>query len=900
MKNWLNARRSRWLIVVYALLLAASLVVTSLNGPAPFGGTPPGSQRLVVETPRFDSAGEVDGKPVRISTLEWTPESPDPSKPPMVLLHGSPGAATNFERLAPLLAANGRRVIAIDLPGFGESSSWVPDYSIRAHAKYALAAMNELDIEQAHVLGFSMGGGVGIWMIDEAPERILSLTMLSSIGVQEAEGSGSYYFEHAKYAVGYGALVWPPALVPHFGVLGTAADRHAALRNFWDTDQRPIREKLESISTPTLIVHGRTDFLVPAWGAELHQDLIPGSSLVMLDASHFLPFLGDQPEQVAMHVRPFIERHDVQGITPLRFEADFEPVAEARKKQIDLGPFHVLKTTPWWVMFLLIICATWVSEDATVIAVGVLIAHGQIDWGVGLLGCFVGIVIGDGGLWALGRFAGRRALRWPLVRDWAPEASLDRWGRWFDDHTIQAVFVARAIPGLRLPTYFAAGLLARRTHGFLFWAAIAAFLWTPMLLTLSFFLGPKLLHTFERYLGGPLGMVVSIVVILLGVRIFSGLFTWVGRRKLMRDVKRVVSSEFWPKWVFYAPLMPWVAWQAMRRGGVMTFTCINPDVPHGGGVVGESKYEILEGLLPQAEPWIVRTHLIPAGPDAPARAEVVEELVRNDPRLGGYPVVLKPDESQMGHAFKVVRSPEEALHYFEDMTRPALLQEFHPGPKEVGVLWARRVNDGELSATGRIVSITRKEFPVIVGDGRHTLQRLVWRHPRFRMQAEIFLRRFAGEIDQVLAKGETKRLGVAGNHAQGAMFTDGADLITPELSARIDEISRGFSTDHDSPRSIGGFDFGRFDLRYTDDDALRRGEGFAIVELNGTMSESTNLYDPHKTVFWSYGVLFRQWDLMYRLGAARRRAGSRPMRIREFLSAIRDHFKGRPGSPVSD
>jgi hypothetical protein len=72
------------------------------------------------------------------------------------------------------------------------------------------------------------------------------------------------------------------------------------------------------------------------------------------------------------------------------------------------------------------------------------------------------------------------------------------------------------------------------------------------------------------------------------------------------------------------------------------------------------------------------------------------------------------------------------------------------------------------------------------------------------------------------------------------------------------------------------------------------------VELNGTMSESTNLYDPSRSLLWSYGVLFRQWELMFAIGAARKRSGSRPMRLRDLLTAARDHYKGRPGSPVSD
>src|SRR5690606_5790810 len=237
---------------------------------------------------------------------------------------------------------------------------------------------------------------------------------------------------------------------------------------------------------------------------------------------------------------------------------------------------------------------------------------------------------------------------------------------------------------------------------------------------------------------------------------------------------------------------------------------------------------------------------------------------------------------------KVVRNREEARRYFESMTRDALLQEYHPGPHEVGVLWAREPG----RPGGRVFSVTRKVFPVITGDGKRTLERLIWAHPRYRMQADLFLKRYDAERDRVLAEGETMRLAIAGNHCQGTMFLDGADLITPEFERAVDEIATAFED--------AGLDFGRFDLRYTSDDDLRAGRGFKIIELNGTMSESTNLYDPRKPIWWSYGVLLRQWATLYRLGAARRAAGVRPMSVGGLIKAARDHYRGRPGSPVAD
>jgi hypothetical protein len=71
---------------------------------------------------------------------------------------------------------------------------------------------------------------------------------------------------------------------------------------------------------------------------------------------------------------------------------------------------------------------------------------------------------------------------------------------------------------------------------------------------------------------------------------------------------------------------------------------------------------------------------------------------------------------------------------------------------------------------------------------------------------------------------------------------------------------------------VPGFFVGRFDLRYSDDEALSRGEGFQILELNGAASEATNIYDANNSLWSAYRTLFRQWELVYAIGAANKRA----------------------------
>src|SRR5207253_10021718 len=108
-----------------------------------------------------------------------------------------------------------------------------------------------------------------------------------------------------------------------------------------------------------------------------------------------------------------------------------------------------------------------------------------------------------------------------------------------------------------------------------------------------------------------------------------------------------------------------------------------------------------------------------------------------------------------------------------------------------------------------------------------------------------------------------------------SIFRDGSHLNSEQLRRRIDEISQ----------RIPGFFIGRCDIRYANDAELLRGENFKIIELNGAASEATNIYDERNSLLLAYRTLYRQWDLMYRIGRANRDRGHRPASV---LAVLRD------------
>src|SRR5262245_28962328 len=225
---------------------------------------------------------------LRIAYRRAGPEG-KPDAPVVILLHGSPGGAYDFDNVLPELSKD-YRVIAPDLPGFGASERRIPDYSFRAHARYVLELMDALEIGEAHLVGFSMGGGVALSMADIAPKRVRSITMLSAIGAQEYELLGDYRMNHAIHGLQL-TLLWSlRELTPHFGALDRTLFGVNYARNFYDSDQRPLRGILSRFRAPMLIIHGKEDPLVPIQAAEEHARLVPQARLVMTPASHFMVF----------------------------------------------------------------------------------------------------------------------------------------------------------------------------------------------------------------------------------------------------------------------------------------------------------------------------------------------------------------------------------------------------------------------------------------------------------------------------------------------------------------------------------------------------------------------------------------------------------------------------------
>ncbi|HRK33259.1 MAG TPA: VTT domain-containing protein [Candidatus Hydrogenedentes bacterium] len=507
-----------------------------------------------------------------------------------------------------------------------------------------------------------------------------------------------------------------------------------------------------------------------------------------------------------------------------------------------------------WLQGIVAALATFVLEDPTTITCGVLVAEGRMAFLTAFVGLTLGIALGDLGLYAIGRFAGPLAKRW----GWLSDDKLSRVQHWFDRNIVLAVIASRFLPGTRLPTYVGAGVFQASPVRFVCAALVASLVWTLILLSATVKLGEAVLPYLGKY-RWP-----AVIVFIL--------FIIVAQRQAAKRIgnsssgKPVVSTfEFWHPAVFYFPVGLYYAWLAIRFRGITLPTASNPSI-YSGGLIRESKSQILSLVGADQQHYVGRyctfsraERLLPLHEATRAAKDTIEVA-----KLA-YPLVAKPDQGQRGAGVQRIFNDVDLQNYLDAFPEGAdiVFQELIDYPHEAGVMYCCH----PATRDPQIISITIKEFPELIGDGVRTVRELIQADPRARILQHVYCRRHADKLEHVPENGERFPLVFAGNHAHDTIFKDGTHLVTPQLMERLHEISS----------SMPDFYFGRFDIRYRDLESFLLGENLRIVEINGAGAESTHIWDATMTLDRAYRALFRQWRLLFEIGAANRARGVRPL-----------------------
>lgn len=523
---------------------------------------------------------------------------------------------------------------------------------------------------------------------------------------------------------------------------------------------------------------------------------------------------------------------------------------------------------------------TFILEDPTMLACGLLVADGRMMYRTAFAGMALGIGLGDWGLYIAGRLLGPRIVAWGFIS----RRRLDRIGTWFDENMFTAIMVSRFIPGLRLPANIAAGMSRATLRTYLPVALFASVVWTLVALTLISRVGQAVMPVLGE-LKWPVAIVLVGVVIYVQRRSYKEMST--DPRSATAEEAPASFFEFWHPIVFYAPVALFYLWLALRHRSLTLPTAANPAI-YSGGMIRESKSQILQ-LVPESYREWVAPHASYrfANDDRSVDAHAQAAIETMNAAGLDFPIVAKPDLGQRGAGVRPISSPEQVSAYLQLFPRGTdfVLQQLVLFRHEAGIMYYRMPHEDR----GRVISITLKEFPTAVGDGKRTLRQLIEDDERARLMSELFFKRHEGDLDRVLPEGEEYKLVFAGNHAQGCVFKDGLHILTPALAARIDEIAC----------ALPEFYFGRFDIRFRDLESFQAGHAFQIVEINGAGAEATHIWDPDGTLSDAYRTLFAQFRILFAIGAENRRRGHAPLGPVQFAKDVITYHRIARNYPLS-
>src|SRR3954449_3032463 len=230
---------------------------------------------------------------------------------PVVFVHGLGGCWQNFLENIPRAAAEGRRVVALDLPGFGFSDMPREDITISGYGRVVNTLCDELDLGEVVLAGNSMGGFISAETAIQFPARVARVVLVSAAGVTTSDLRARPIMAGARVVAAVATRTATMServvrrrhirhLVYHSFIRHPTRIRNELLYEITRGSGRPgfldalraimdydFRDRLPEIGCPTLIVWGTEDMLVPSSDADEFERLIPRSRKVIFrDTGH--------------------------------------------------------------------------------------------------------------------------------------------------------------------------------------------------------------------------------------------------------------------------------------------------------------------------------------------------------------------------------------------------------------------------------------------------------------------------------------------------------------------------------------------------------------------------------------------------------------------------------------
>lgn len=249
---------------------------------------------------------------------------------PLLIVNGTTQSLGFWAQAAPVYAER-HRVITWDLRGLGGSERGTGEMSVRSLAEDALALLDALGVQRAHVLGYSLGSAIAQEMALAAPDRVASLvlqcTWARGDGFQQAVLAGlAHPWRTGDVEVALAALgiAFSPELLasPEFPELvgqmlplfpSTPAQVQATVEQ-WEADAgHDTLDRLPQITAPTLVLAGEQDLLTPHWHGKQVAEAIPGARFELFTGPGSSHALGDErAAEVLPLVLGFLADHPIR------------------------------------------------------------------------------------------------------------------------------------------------------------------------------------------------------------------------------------------------------------------------------------------------------------------------------------------------------------------------------------------------------------------------------------------------------------------------------------------------------------------------------------------------------------------------------------------------------------
>ena len=304
----------RKLLICLALILAAGATTLYLSPAALLASVQFTERQLAGLDSRQVQVGEFN-----VHYYEGGPQGAET----ILMIHGFGADKDNWLRFSRPLTAR-YHVVALDLPGFGDSSKPEASYDVGTQVERLNAFAKAIGLHKLHLIGNSMGGHIAALYAARHPEEVLSVALLNNAGVNAPQASELFKrldrgdanpllvrnaddFSNMLDLLFVEKPPLPGSLKQYLAERAMAShDFNQKIFNQLRERYIPLETELAKIQVPTLLLWGDQDKILDVSSIKVMQPLLKQPTVVIMQACGHLPMI-ERPEETAEHYQTFLD-----------------------------------------------------------------------------------------------------------------------------------------------------------------------------------------------------------------------------------------------------------------------------------------------------------------------------------------------------------------------------------------------------------------------------------------------------------------------------------------------------------------------------------------------------------------------------------------------------------------